>query len=202
MKTRMIAVALSTIVVCAGSAAAAGLPWNDHARPFGFLFGNEIDGHQQTQLRRNGELSGFLYVHFTGVVTQDGYRVATHVDCSTVSDCTAGWTLLAKPRTATFLYHPMDDHPVFLMSRSEIPQPGAFAHFHRTGPDPESSGPGYLLSLFAIDRFCFIHHDADSAVAGASCEENGGVAVTPGVDIATHLNIVTSAPPSVPAAPH
>jgi hypothetical protein len=132
-----------------------------------------------------------------GVVTADGYRVASHADCNAMPDCIVGWTMSGTPRDAAFLYHSMDDHPTFLIDRSQIPQPGAYAHFHRIGADEHSSGAGYALQLVAVRRFCFLHHDADGADARKSCEENGGVAVKPGLDIATHLNIVTSTPPAM-----
>jgi hypothetical protein len=41
--------------------------------------------------------------------------------------------------------------------------------------------PGYFLELFAIDAFAFEH-------------EGQRILVDPGLDIATHVNIVTSAP--------
>lgn len=63
-----------------GSANAAGYPWKNHAAPYDFLFGNDIDGHQQTRLQQDGSLVGFLYIKFTGVITSDGYPVATHVN--------------------------------------------------------------------------------------------------------------------------
>jgi len=190
----LITASLAFLSFCPATAGAADFfAWNDHAAPLDFRFGNHIDTHQQTAQRPNGELAGFLYVHFTGVTTRDGYRVATHDDCNRVS-CSPGWTLFGKPRSATFLFHEMDDHPVFRVKRSDIPQPGTFVHFHAKGPSEESSGPGFLLAFLAIDRFCFVHHDAVNATAGATCSENGGVPVTPGIDVATHLNIVTSYP--------
>lgn len=182
------------------SAAAADLyPWRNHAAPFAFQFQNDIDTHQQTRRTRDGSLFGFFYIQFTGVVTSDRYRVATHVDCNAAPDCTVGWSLNGKPLSATFLYHPMPDHPVFLVARPDIPQPGAFAHFHWLGahPSPLQTVDGYLLQLTAVDRFCFIHHDAASATSSGTCRDNGGVNVDPGIDIATHLNIVTSAPPAM-----
>jgi hypothetical protein len=173
-------------------------PWRNHAAPFGFVFGNDIDTHQQTRRTRDGSLFGFFYVRFTGVATRDRYAVATHVDCNANPDCTVGWTLAGKPLTATFLYQVEPDHPVFLVARPDIPQPGAFAHFHWLGSLPSSgAASGYLLQLTAVDRFCFIHHGAEDATSSASCRENGGVNVDPGIDIATHLNIVTSAPPGL-----
>jgi len=168
--------------------------WNNHASPLTFLFGNEIDGHQQSSAQENGGLFGFLYVHFTGTITKDGHRVATHVDCGSVPDCSVGWVMFGKARTATFLYQEMDDHPVFLIPRRDLPQPGAYSHFHRVGHDVQSSGPGYILDLVAIDSFCFIHHDAESASATKTCVENKGVPVSPGIDASTHLNVVTSFP--------
>ena len=170
-------------------------PWNDHAGPFTFLFGNEIDTHQQTQRLKKGSLSGYFYIGFTGVVTKDGYRVATHVDCNAMP-CTVGWTLDGNSTMATFLYELVPDHPVFLVNRQDIPEPGAYAHFHWLGdaPVPGENTDGYLLQLTAVDTFCFIHHMADAATSKQTCRDNGGVAVNPGMDIATHLNIVTSSP--------
>lgn len=189
--------AIAALSLGAGSAAAAaGAAWSNHAAPLDFKFGNEIDAHQQSQVRRNGDLAGFLYIRFSGVTTADGYRVASHADCNAMPDCRVGWTMLGKPRDAAFLYHAMDDHPVYLIDRSEIPQPGAFAHFHRVGAGEDSSGAGYVLQLTAVDKFCFLHHDGDMAESCKTCEQNGGVAITPGLDIASHLNIVTSAPPA------
>jgi hypothetical protein len=143
----------------------------------------------------DGSLSGYFYIHFTGVVTKDGYPVATHVDCNT-GLCTVGWTLDGEPATATFLYQVNDDHPVFLVGRADIPQPGAHAHFHwlDTMPAPGVATRGFLLQLTAVDTFCFIHHGADSAQQSKTCRDNGGVTVDAGIDIATHLNIVTSFP--------
>lgn len=177
--------------------AAEMYPWRAHEAPFSYRFGNEIDGHQQTRLARDGSLDGYLYIQYTGVVTKDNYAVATHTDCGTVSDCVVGWRIDGKPSSAKLVLQPMHDHPVFLMTRSSIPQPGAYAHFHWTGmtmPMPYLSVSGYVLQLAAVNRFCFIHHGAEAAMNAASCRDNGGVEVNPGLDIATHLNIVTNDP--------
>jgi hypothetical protein len=195
----------------AGSAPAADIyPWNDHAAPYSFLFGNNIDLLQQTKQNPDGSLSGYFYISFTGVTTKDGYRVATHVDCTTTTSCTVGWTLSGQPRMGVFLYQVDNDHPVFLVNRSDIPQPGAYAHFHwldygNTFPPLPPIGvsvPGYLLQLSAVDTFCFIHDQfvADTARKSKTCLANGGIpvngsALKPGIDIATHLNIVTSYAP-------
>jgi len=191
---------LALFIITADAAFAADLyPWRNHADPFSFLFGNDIDTHQQTRLARDGSLFGFFYVRFTGVVTKDRYSVATHVDCNSVPDCVVGWTLNGQSANATFLYQTQSDHPVFLVARPDIPQPGAHAHFHWQGNMPSlgQAVTGYLLQLTAVDRFCFIHDGAETAASNKTCRENGGVNVDRGTDIATHLNIVTSRPPGL-----
>ncbi|HEU0204692.1 MAG TPA: hypothetical protein VFR86_30130, partial [Burkholderiaceae bacterium] len=54
---------LACTVVLATATGAAGAtdlyPWRNHAPPFTFLFGNEIDTHQQTRQTRDGGLFGF-----------------------------------------------------------------------------------------------------------------------------------------------
>lgn len=135
-------------------------------------------------------------MRFTGETTADGYAVATHADCNRVSDCTVGWTLHGKAARASFLYHVTGDHPVWRVSRAAIPQPGAFAHFHFLGAHPTTPNElrdGFFFELRAVDSFCFTLHGGP-VDAGLSCADNGGVPVTPGIDIATHVNIVTSFP--------
>jgi hypothetical protein len=165
--------------------------WNNHASPLSFRFGNEIDMHQQSRALSGGNLAGFLYIQFTGTSTSDGYRIATHGDCAS-GHCTVGWTFSGKSLAAKLIAEPMDDHPLFFIARSEIPQPGAFSHFHWLGDMPAlgDSTSGYLLQLVAVDRFCFIHHDASSAQSGKSCRDNGGVNVDLGLDVASHSNVV------------
>ena len=167
---RLIALTTFVLWLLGAGPAAAFYPWRNHAAPFPFLFGNDIDTHQQTQLKRDGSLSGYFYIHFTGIVTKDGYPVATHIDCNTRL-CTVGWTLDGEPGTATFLYQVDDDHPVFLVSRVDMPEPGAYAHFHWLSGMPAAGvvASGYLLQLTAVDTFCFIHHGADGAQNSKTC---------------------------------
>lgn len=168
-------------------------PWNNHASPLNFRFGNEIDAHQQSHAAPGGNLVGFLYIRFTDTVTSDGYRVASHGDCKS-GRCTVGWTFAGKALDAKLIAEPVDDHPLFFVDRTEIPQPGAFSHFHWLGQMPAmgASASGYLLQLVAVDRFCFLHHDAGAAMSRKSCRDNMGVKIDPGVDVASHLNIVPS----------
>jgi hypothetical protein len=55
---------------------------------------------------------------------------------------------------------------------------------------------GFLLQLESVDTFCFVHHDGVGFDEKRSCEDdvNNGVIVRPGIDIATHVNIVGSYP--------
>ena len=197
--TKLTALLATTTLFLSGAGVAAATdlyPWRNHAAPFNFLFGNDIDTHQQTRQTKDRNLFGFFYVQFTGVVTKDRYRVATHVNCNATSECTVGWTLNGRLVSATFLYQVEHDHPVFLINRADIPEPGAFAHFHWLGSMPAlgATADGYLLQLTGVDRFCFIHHGAAGATSAKTCRGNGGVKVDLGTDIATHVNIVTSAP--------
>ncbi len=196
LRTSVFAAALG-LMTASMVQAAEGPPWRQHQAPFDFVFGNEIDTHQQTRLGRDGELKGFLYIRYTGIVTADNYRVATHVNCNVVAECSVGWKIDGKPARARLVRQPMHDHPVFWVPRADIPQPGSYAHFHWIGmpmPMPYQDAAGYLLELTATDRFCFIHHGAEGAMSAANCRANGGVPVERGTDIATHLNIVTNAP--------
>ena len=204
-KTRLLLFATALGLSATATVQAAEMyPWREHQRPFTFVFGNEIDGHQQTRQGSDGSLDGYLYVQFTGVVTQDNLPVATHANCSAAgADCIVGWKIDGKPSSAKLVRQPMHDHPVFLIDRHDIPQPGAYVHFHWTGmgmgmgmgmPMPYVSVPGYLLQLTAFNRFCFIHHGAEAATGAKSCRDNGGVKVARGLDAATHLNIVASDP--------
>jgi hypothetical protein len=178
----------------AGAAGATGYPWRNHAAPYDFVFGNEIDTHQQTRKAADGDLAGFLYVHYTGETTSDGLPVAVHENCTMpMMTCDVGWTIDGVPVPALFLYHVPDDHPVWLVDRADIPQPGAYAHFHWQGimPAVGDDASGYLLQLRAVGTFCFVHH---AMAASGTCRDRGGVAVVPGIDIATHVNIVASFP--------
>jgi len=165
-------------------------PWRDHAFPFDFQFGNHIDTHQQTRELSNGDLFGFLYITFTGDFTEDGLPIAEHCHEDTPpEECVSGWILRGKPGMATFVFFD-GDHPIWLVAtRADIPQPGAFAHFHWLGEPETPAGltigdeyEGYFIELVAIKKFAFSH-------AGQI------IPVSPGIDIATHVNIVASFPP-------
>lgn len=176
-------------VVESSQSMSGGYPWRDHAFPFTFVFGNHIDSHQQTMLMPNGELFGFLYITYTGETTPSGLPVAKHPDDMTpAGQRVVGWILRGKPGRATFVYHQMD-HPLWLVAqRADIPQPGGYSHMHWLGLpamagmlDAGDEFDGYFLELTAIRSFAFEH-------AGEK------IPVYPGLDLRTHLNVVSSFP--------
>jgi hypothetical protein len=170
-----------------GTVLAEGYRWRDHVSPFDFLFGNHIDVHQQS-LIEDGKLVGFLYIRFTGDFTEDGDPEARHADCANVPDeCTMGWILDGILMQATYLGHDPGEHPQWYVDPDDLPAQQGYTHFHWR-EDPKGAGglqegmeyDGYLLKLTARDTFFFEHHD--------------GFLVTPGIDEATHANIVSELP--------
>jgi hypothetical protein len=115
-------VAVLSLLITTSALAEDDHPWRQHQRPFSYVFGNEIDGHQQTREERDGNLNGYLYIQYTGIVTKDNYPVATHVDCNAAgADCRVGWKVAGIPSIAKLVRQPMHDHPVFLIDRADIP---------------------------------------------------------------------------------
>ncbi|WP_136798472.1 hypothetical protein [Desulfosediminicola ganghwensis] len=192
-----------------------------HKSPRDFLFGNHLDTHQETRLTlaRDGSpesLSGLLYIIFTEEIdTVSGLPIARHPrgaaqgeDCNEDAiDCVVGWQIDGLPAVAKFLFSTGingEDHPVWLVNRADIVQPGSFTHFHWIGQDSTDPGsvtvpnecdadtareledsaedkycPGWFLEIKALREFVFDH---------------GGekVVVRPGIDNTTHLNLVTN----------
>lgn len=107
-----------------------------------YTFGNHLDTHQESRQVYNGDLIGLLYIIYTGDIdAETGLPVARHPRGSSHNevcgvdpiDCLVGWTFTAKQASAKFLFHAGvngDDHPVWLINRVDIPQPGAYSHFH------------------------------------------------------------------------
>ena len=71
-KTLRILLGAAALFAFSGVNAGDMYPWRNHAAPYPFQFGNDIDTHQQSRLRVDGSLWGFLYIRYTGVVTADG----------------------------------------------------------------------------------------------------------------------------------
>ena len=196
-----------------------------HALPWDFLFGNHIDTHQETKLKLDKagnpvRLSGFFYIIFTGDTDEDsGLPIARHPrgashdeECGVDDiDCVKGWKMNGVPAEATFLYHSGvngNDHPVWLLNRVDIPQPGSFTHFHwitQTSTDP---GAGQVSAECDANNASQLETNAQHADENVICPgwlleisaelsfafEHGGerIPVREGVDNASHLNLVTN----------
>jgi len=196
------------------------LPWPSRAASINdFIFGNHIDTHQNTTLKViNGEpirLRGDFLIIFTGETDPaSGLPVARHPEgaaqneeCAVDVDCEVGWDIKAFPGEAKFLFHTGangEDHPVWLVNRIQIPQPGSYTHFHwitSSSNDPRANEvpfecnaqnagnlvtlaedvtcPGWFLQITAVQSFAFKHG-------------NEIVPVIRGEDNATHLNLLTN----------
>ena len=154
----------------------------------------------RTYPERNWSMSGRVQTP-DGLIEDTVPEDTSLIDCNAPeTTCTVGWRLHGKLTTATLVYHVEPDHPTWLVGRDHIPQPGAYSHFHWSDtaqhPDVGSTHTGYLLQLKAIDTFCFVLGDHEAFQTDLTCEDetNRGVIVQPGIDIATHLNIVGSYP--------
>jgi len=185
-KNKFILALVAMALLVSGTAFGGGLIWRNHQAPFDFLFGNHIDSHQQTMVKPNGELLGYFYIEFTGEFTPEGYPIAQHTNCNAeLAECTIGWQWRGIPGQATFVYHESGDLPLWLTNyRADIPQPGGFSHFHWLGNPLEAMDlmtempyEGYFLELTAKETFVFKHGNEE-------------ILVKPGLDLATHLNIV------------
>ncbi len=210
--------ALAVFLTGAGPAQAA--KFDNPARDF--LFGNHIDTHQQSKLKeKNGvpaSLSGKLYIIFTGETdAASGLPVARHPRgsshdevCDVDVDCVAGWTFDAVPGAAKFLYHNGvngDDHPVWMVNRVDIPQPGSFTHFHWIAADSTDPAASSVPPECDKDNAGQLEDTAPSAV-NKTCDgwflelravksfafEHGGekIPVRAGIDTNTHTNLVTN----------
>lgn len=175
---------VSLLLVGTGFRPATGYHWRDHATPFDFLFGNHIDTHQQSKIDGKDKLVGFLYIRFTGEYTEDGIPKAEHAKCAEVPDeCTVGWVLKGIPISAVYMGHEHGQHPQWGVAADDLPRQPGYTHFHWLDQSEHADGltvgetyDGYLLKLTARETFFFEHH--------------GGFLVTPGIDYATHANIV------------
>lgn len=190
---------------------------------YNFKFGNHIDTHQETRLAtdRSGApllLFGFLYVYYTGAADPvSGLPVARHPRgaqhnevCGESVVCVTGWIIDGRPASAKFLYHGGvngDDHPVWMVNRADIVQPGSYTHFHwitRTSSDPragtvfadcdkQNAGQLETQAPSAVNDYCAGWHLQLRAVKPFAFEHGGElVPVQPGSDNSSHVNLVTN----------
>ena len=177
-----------------------GYPWQDHAPPFDFIFGNLIDNHQQSKLvgptkpvnsnsesklKRQAMLQGFIYIQFTGD-TIDGVPVAVRADCTDPSlDCRVGWKIKGIPFNAKLV---STGPRLWEVDESLLPSSPNYVHFHWTGSPKRPCGlqieetySGYLLQRTAVTEFYWLGGNPNSG--------SEGHLVSPGIDL--HSNIVT-----------
>jgi len=187
MKKTLLSLSLITVWLISSAAVQLALPWSGHAAPFTFLFGNEIDNHQQSVITTSKQLKGFLYIHYTGEII-NGIPVAEHTDCTMMAqDCLAGWKFDGNPALGIYLGSNMENHmPQFCLQPEQLKR--GYSHFHWLG-DPMmgmdlvlgQTYPGYVINMVALSTFYFRHHDAL-------------ILVKAGADQVSHQNITTSCP--------
>jgi hypothetical protein len=179
--------ATAALVAWTAPVSAAGYPWRDHVAPFDFLFGNEIDTHQQShQVGGDSRIQGFLYIHYTGEII-DGIPVGEHTDCGAMPEaCVAGWSFNGVRAEGTFIAH--DGLPLFCVDAQTVRRKRGDSHFHWLGDPamgmglvPGQTYDGYLIRLVAHDTFYFRHHDDLTLV-------------TSGIDTLSHANVEACGP--------
>ena len=186
MKKLLLAISLTALILAVSATvtfADGGYPWRDHAPPYDYLFGNHIDTHQQSKEIGGDKLQGFLYIRYTGDVTEDGVPIAEHGNCSMSGDCEVGWVMQCIAAEAEYCGHRMGQHPTWAVDPDAMPRQPGFTHFHWEGAPEHAGGltvgevrEGYVLRLIARNHFLFRHH--------------GGFDITPGIDYESHANIV------------
>lgn len=193
MKTKLaILVSLGLLLLLGISVVMAddgGYPWKDHASPYDFLFGNMIDSHQQTRVNQQEKLRGFIYIHYTGEFTEDGYPIAQKAHCDREA-CDIGWSVRGVEMEAELVCL---SPRTWLVDPDALPRQRGFTHFHWLGDpysphgqgDPEAglivgeTYEGYLMRRMARNTFWW---------TGSEKSSNPGHLVTPGLD--PHSNIV------------
>jgi len=137
----------------------ADYPWQYHAPPFDFSFGNMINSHQQSRMDSNGVLHGFIYIHDTGEITEEGFPIAEKAHCPT-QDCRVGWVVKGVQVTATL----MSKGPrIWLVDPNDLPVEPGYTHFHWIG-DPHSPHDlvigqqytGILMKRMAVTPFYWL----------------------------------------------
>ena len=135
--------------------------WKDHQFPFDFPFENMIDSHQQSRILQPGKIHGFIYIHYTGVFTDDGYPMAERANCPVLQDdCDLGWVINGVEVTATLV----NKGPrIWLINEADIPPGGGYTHFQWVGEPNSPSGlvvgqeyEGILLKRIAPEPFFWL----------------------------------------------
>jgi uncharacterized membrane protein YgcG len=153
-------------------------PWLDHAFPMDFTFENMIDTHQQSLLYRKNFLQGFIYIHYTGEITEDGIPIARKADCQ-IESCSVGWVIRGIPFQATLV----NKGPrIWEVDPADLPREPGFTHFHWTGSpykphglvlDPPTVYDGYLLKRMAATTFYWLGGSGQGGSGGGGCSCGG-----------------------------
>ena len=162
-------------------------------------------------------LKGSFYIIFTGETDKvSGLPIAEHPNGSQCeedeSDCVVGWKIKAKPGAAKFLYHSGvngNDHPVWVVNRADIPQPGSYTHFHWITSTSSDSRADTVPEACDVETADDLEYKAEAGDENIVCpgwfleikvgkkkfafqHGNEVVPVHRGIDNTTHLNLVTN----------
>ncbi len=154
-------------------------PWRAHAAPFDHLFGNMIDGHQQSQQVVGENLIGFIYIEYTGETTEAGLPVAQKVNCAS-GNRTVGWVVKGIPIISAKLVN--KSPRIWLVDPADLPKEKGYTHFHWTGNPQKPHGlvvdeiySGYLMKRVAPVSFFWLGGGGGGGGHSGSCGgEEGG----------------------------
>jgi len=155
-------------------------PWQGHAFPLDFKFGNMIDSHQQSHLDSNGLLHGFIYIYDTGEDTDEGYPIAEKAHCPT-GPCMVGWVIKGAKINATLV----NKSPrIWLVDPLDLPKEQGYFHFHWLGSPHSPGGPnglvvgqeyeGYLMRRIAKTSFFWLGGPGQGGSGGGCGGGSGG----------------------------
>jgi len=163
----------------------ADYPWRNHAPPFDFSFGNMINSHQQSRIDSNSVLHGFIYIHDTSEITEEGFPIAEKAHCPT-QDCQVGWVVKGLPITATLV---SKGPRIWLVNPNDLPVEPGYTHFHWVGvphsPHDLVIGqeyPGILMKRLAVSTFYWLGGNGQGGSSGGGCSggSNAGGGGCPG----------------------
>ncbi len=154
-------------------------PWRNHEEPFNFRFANMIDNHQQSRvLPEDNKLQGFLYIHYTGAMTEEGYPIAERADCdSNPDECRVGWVLKGIPIEAELV---QKGPRLWLVDPNSLPQEPGYGHFQWVdqpgSPHDLVVGDvkqGFLLKRIAPAPFYWLGGQGGSGGGGGGGHDGG-----------------------------
>jgi len=179
LKKRVLPMLLIVFIIFGSSVALADdgdldadYPWRFHAPPFDFSFGNMINSHQQSSIDSNNVLHGFIYIHDTSEIAEEGIPIAEKAHCPT-QDCRVGWVVKGVPITATLV---SKGPRIWLVNPNDLPVEPGYTHFHWVG-DPHSPQdlvigqdyPGILMKRLAVSTFYWLGGNGKGGSGGGGC---------------------------------